>query len=177
MKTKPNSLANIKLIISDVDGVLTDGKIYLDSSGGEIKVFTNRDALRIDIWLRNGGKMLWFTGRKSEAVKRRVSELNVDLIFKEDVIGDFLSQISKKYSLKPEEMAYVGDDWNDIYYMSRVGLSVAPASASKENRAMANIVTKACGGAGVIAEIIEILMRKQGTWDKHVVAYKEKFIL
>ncbi len=172
-----NQLKKIKLIVSDVDGVLTGGKIYLDAAGEEMKVFCARDAFRVEVWFRSGGKMIWFTGRKSAGVIKRAGDLGVDLLFKQDIQGDLLTYIQEKYNVAPNKILYLGDDWSDLYYMNRVSCAAAPANASAENKKIADLVTKANGGAGVLAEVIERVMRSQGIWDREVNAYLEKFIL
>lgn len=174
---KPFGLKNVELIVSDVDGVLTDGKILFDSKGEEMKSFYARDAFRIEVWLRAGKKMMWFTGRKSEGVIRRAKELEVDLVLKKDIQGDLFKYIKEKYSLTPEQVLYVGDDWSDLFYMNNVGVSVSPSNGSKENRDVASIVTETPGGQGVLAEVIELVMKAQSLWDKAVSAYLAKFIL
>ncbi|MBI4160532.1 MAG: HAD hydrolase family protein [Candidatus Yanofskybacteria bacterium] len=178
MASKKNKKINgIELIVSDVDGVLTDGKIYLDAEGREFKIFNARDAFRVEIWLRAGKKMVWFTGRKSAGVIKRAGDLGVGLLFKQDIQGDLLAYIQEKYNVVPDKIMYLGDDWSDLYYMNRVGCAAAPASASGENKKIADLVTKAKGGDGVLAEVIEFIMRAQGIWKKEVDAYLEKFIL
>src|SRR3989344_6806484 len=112
-------LKGIKLIISDVDGVLTEGKLYLTEEE-EIKVFNAKEALRIEAAQRSGLKIIWITGRKAKATIRRSKELNVPLIFKQDVaklkipVLDFLK---KKYRVGSKEMLYIGDDWGDLFLM------------------------------------------------------------
>jgi len=173
-------LKNIKLIVSDVDGVLTDGRIRLAGSREEIKIFNNRDGMRIDIWLRDGLRMLWFTGRKSDAVIRRTRELKVDLLFKDDLYRlktTFLNLMFKRYKVSPEQILYIGDDWGDIYLMTQVGVSVAPKNGSMENKKIADIITKVNGGDGVLAEVIEIVMKTKGSWHKHVKEYFKKYLI
>lgn len=174
-----NKILKIKLIVSDVDGVLTDGKIYLDHKGDEIKVFYTRDALRIEIALRSGISMVWLTGRRSAATLKRGNELGVKVFYKEDLAKgniSFLNLITKKYHVTNEEIAYIGDDWNDLFFMNQVGLAVTPSNGSSENKRIAQIITQAGAGQGVLAEIIEIIMKIQGTWDRFSGEYKNKFI-
>jgi len=170
-------LKNIRLIVSDVDGVLTDGKICFDADGKEIKTFHVKDSFRTTIWLESGKSVLWFTGRKAVGTITRAKELGVDLVFKEDVKTGLFEYIKEKYRLEPEEVIYIGDDWNDLYYMQHFGLSATPADAQKENKKIADIITKTNGGYGVLAEIIETLMRAQNSWLPAVEKYLKKFIL
>lgn len=170
-------LKDIKIIVSDVDGVLTDGKIFFEANGKELKVFCARDGFRVEVWLRAGKKMVWFTGRRSVGIIRRAKELGVDLIFKADLEGGLFEYLKDKYQVNPKQVLYLGDDWSDLYYMSRSGFSIAPANASAENRELADLVTRARGGEGVLAEVVELVMRAQKIWKKAVGAYQEKFIL
>lgn len=172
-------LKSVKLIISDVDGVLTEDKIYLPGDGEEIKVFNPKDALRIEAAQRSGLKIIWITGRKARATIKRSRELNVPLIFKQDVAKSktpLLDTLKKKYHVNPKEMLYIGDDWGDLFLMKRVGVSATPKNGSPENKAIAHIVSSRNGGDGVAAEIIEIVMRTNGTWEKYIKEYVAKFI-
>jgi len=177
MKKFKEKLKKIKLIVSDVDGVLTDGKIFLDTRGEEMKVFNARDAFRIEVWLKSGHKMVWFTGRKSAGVIRRAKDLGVDLVFKADLRDGLFNYLKQKYQITPGQVLYVGDDWSDLYYMDNVGVAVTPANGSAENKKVSDTITKAKGGEGVLAEVIELTMRAQGTWDQIVGTYRQKFIL
>lgn len=174
-------LKSIKLIVCDVDGVLTDGRIYLTGGPEEIKVFNNRDAMRLEAAMRSGLYIVWLTGRKCAAVIQRSKEIigGVNLIFKSDIYAtksSFLEIVEKKYNVKPEEIMYVGDDWGDLYLMNKVGLAVTPSNGSAENKKIADIVTVARGGEGVAAEIIEMVMRAKGTWEKYTQEYISQFI-
>lgn len=170
-------LKDIRLIVSDVDGVLTTGAISFDSSGKEIKTFHVKDSFRITIWLRSGNRMLWFTGRKSPGVVVRAKEVEVDLVFKQAIHDGLFAYVKEKYGVDKQQVLYVGDDWSDLYYMSNFGVSVAPQNATEENKKVADIITKTRGGEGVLSEIVETVMRAQGTWQKHVDQYLKKFIL
>ncbi len=168
-----DSLKKIRVIVSDVDGVLTDGVIRLVGDD-ELKAFCGKDAPRIASWLRAGGKMTLFTARKCTAVERRAQELKIDLLYKPDLKEskrDLFDVVREKYDASPEEILYMGDDWSDLHYQKRCGVAVVPADGSDENKKLAHIVTKALGGQGVAAEAIELVMRAQGTWDTHVEKY------
>ena len=171
------SLKNIRIIISDVDGVLTDGKIRFDSKGKEIKIFHSTDSFRAEAWLKSGGKILLFTGRKAIGTQVRAKELGLDLLFKQDLNEDLFSYIRRIYGLEKKQALYIGDDWNDLYFMSQAGLAVSPQSGRKENIAVSHIVTRSKGGEGVLSEVVEIAMKAQGTWEKTVNNYLKKFIL
>ncbi|MBP9668968.1 MAG: HAD hydrolase family protein [Candidatus Pacebacteria bacterium] len=169
-------LKKIKIVVSDVDGVLTDGKIYL-GGGEELKSFWSKDAPRTAVLLRSGIPLVLFTARKCSAVERRAGELKVDLIYKQainDTGKDLFDVLGEKYKVQPEEVLYIGDDWSDLYCMHKAGVAVTPADGSRENKKVADIVTNATGGHGVIAEVAEIIMRAQNTWNSHTNSYVTK---
>lgn len=182
MKISPaltKKLKRIKLIVSDVDGVLTEDKINLPGMGEEIKIFNAKDALRIEAAQRSGLKIIWITGRKAKATIRRSKELNVPLSFKQDVAKldtPFLDVLKKKYRVGPKEILYIGDDWGDLFLMKQVGVSATPKNGSPENKAIADIISSRNGGDGVIAEVIEMVMRANGTWEKYIREYIAKYI-
>lgn len=172
-------LKKITLIVSDVDGVLTDGKIIIDKDGGEIKTFFNRDGTRVDIALASGLSIILVTGRKGGAVLKRSQELNLPILYKADFAKNntpLLDLLVKKYSITTQEILYIGDDWTDIFYMTQVGVSVTPSNGSLENQQIASITTKAKGGEGVLAEVIELVMKERGTWQTHIDKYYKQFI-
>ena len=158
-----NKLKKIRLIVSDVDGVLTDGMIRLVGDE-EMKVFNGKDAMRIDMLIRSGIPLVWVTGRKCKAVIERSKELNVHLIFKKDLHDKKISlvkELNKIFGTSQEEALYIGDDWGDLFLMKQFGLSATPRNGSKENKKIADIITDAEGGNGVMAELIEKVMRWQ----------------
>lgn len=180
MKPKRNALkkklSSIKLIVSDVDGVLTDGKICLIPQIGEAKTFSVKDSLRIKMAVKSGIPIVWFTGRKSRATIQRAKELNAEVIFKQDLKDGLFGFLKRKFGIDPINVLYVGDDWNDMWFMSCVGISAAPSDARPEVRKVASIVTKVRGGDGVLGELIEAIMRAKGTWNKYVNQYRNGFI-
>src|SRR3989344_5493513 len=137
-RTLINKLKRVKLIVSDVDGVLTDGKIYLDGSTEESKAFSAKDAIPMEMAMRSGLKIVWFTGRKCQAVIRRSQEITgVKLIFKGDLYWrrqNLFSQLIKVYKIKPAEILYIGDDLNDLFFMRQAGVAVTPQNGSVENK-------------------------------------------
>ncbi|MDO8500041.1 MAG: HAD-IIIA family hydrolase [bacterium] len=179
LKILEGKLQKIRLIVFDVDGVLTDGRIYLLGESEELKAFSNRDAPRTAVALRSGLKVIWLTARKSAAVERRARELGVTLIYKHDLKSrklPFLEIMHKRFGVRPNEILYVGDDWSDLHLMKQVGLAVTPSNGSSENKKVAHIITNAPGGDGVAAEIIELVMRAQGTWSRYVGKYLAELI-
>ena len=162
----------IRLILSDVDGVLTDGGILFDNDGVESKRFHVRDGMGIKVWQRSGGTFGLLTARSSHVVKVRAAELGVELI--RQGFSDKLpiaNQIMEELNLTGEQVCYVGDDLTDLRVMSHVGLGVAVADAAAEVRKAAHHVTKLCGGQGAIRELIESILQSQGRWKEMIGFY------
>jgi 3-deoxy-D-manno-octulosonate 8-phosphate phosphatase (KDO 8-P phosphatase) len=156
----------IDLILSDVDGVLTDGGVIFDNQGIEIKRFHIRDGLGIKLWQRAGHHFGLVTGRASHIVQLRASELGVELV--RQGIDDKLAavkQILTQRQLRPEQVCYVGDDLPDLPVLRYVGLAVAVGDGSDDLRRAAHYVTQAQGGRGALREVIELILKSQGHWD------------
>lgn len=172
-------LKKIRLIASDVDGVLTDGKIRLVGSE-EMKVFNGKEAMKIDMVIRSGIPVVWVTGRKCRAVIKRGRELNVPVIFKHELAVKKLSlaeDFKKTYGVSEDEVLYVGDDWGDLFLMTHFGVSATPNDGSIQNKKIADVITKKNGGEGVLAEVIETVMKAKGTWNKYLAEYTERFLV
>ena len=147
---------NIKLIVFDVDGVLTDGSIIVDDMGRESKRFYVRDGAAIKAVMGLGMKVGVVTGRSSRSVLLRVTELGIEHYLPgvtDKLVG--LETVCQRAGVLPEEAAYVGDDLIDIPAMVRCGYPIAVADAAEEAKAAAKYITKACGGRGVAREAIE----------------------
>lgn len=156
----------IKYFIIDVDGTMTDGGIYYDEKGNELKKFCTRDAAGFFAAHKAGIKIIVLTGRETAATVRRMRELQVDYLFqsvvnKEKFLQDFIS----RNHIKKEEIAYIGDDLNDLYPMRLAGFVGCPADSCPEVIAAANYVSKKKGGSGAVRDVIEHIMRTNGTWD------------
>lgn len=159
-------LEKIKLLLLDVDGVMTDGAIIYDAENKEIKQFHVRDGLGIRLAMRAGIKVGVVTGRRSEALIHRCRNLGIELIY--DGVADkaaLLNEIKSQTALSAEEIAFIGDDLVDLPIMKKVGLSIAVADAHDIVKARADIVTKARGGAGAVREICESLLKSQHQWE------------
>ncbi|MFZ5833055.1 MAG: KdsC family phosphatase [Planctomycetota bacterium] len=156
----------IELILSDVDGVLTDGGIILDSQGVETKRFHIRDGLAIRLWQKAGYRFGLITGRSSHMVKVRAAELGVDIIRQgiDDKLHAF-RQILGECGLTPRQTCYLGDDLPDLPVIREAGLGVAVADAAREVCERADFVTQAAGGTGALREIVEIILKHQRRWD------------
>lgn len=155
----------IKLLLSDVDGVLTDGGLTFDSNGVESKTFNVRDGLGIRLWQKLGGEFGIITGRLSSIVEKRADEL--DIVLLKQGIGDKLpivKDIAKEKGLSLDAIAYVGDDLPDLPVIEAVGLGVAVADAAAEVRAGADWITETPGGRGAVRELVETILKASGRW-------------
>lgn len=155
--------AAIRLLVLDVDGVLTDGALYLSSSGEESKAFHVRDGQGMVMWLGSGGKIAIISGRKSPAVAERMAELGVTQVYQGQ--GDkaaAMRELLEHYALEPAQAAFVGDDLPDIPAMDSAGLGIAVADASDRVRGHADYVTACSGGRGAVREVCELLLAAQG---------------
>ena len=168
-------LARVKLFLCDVDGVLTDGSIYI---GGEreFKRFDIRDGLGMVLARRAGLKLGWVSARPSLATKQRADELKIHFLVQQ---GDRLSKTGAIEELLAQErlswndVCFVGDDIVDLGPLKRAGLAVAVADGVGEAKAASHFTTGAAGGHGAIREIIEIILKAQGKWDSFVAHYSE----
>lgn len=162
----------IRLILSDVDGVLTDGGIIFDNQGVELKQFHIRDGLGIRLWQRAGGKFGLITGRSSQIVKQRAAELGIEIVRQGfEHKWPAAQEAMEALGLTPEQVCFIGDDLPDLPVIRRVGLGVAVADASAEVRSAAQLVTSARGGAGAARELIETILKAQNRWDDLVEKY------
>jgi 3-deoxy-D-manno-octulosonate 8-phosphate phosphatase (KDO 8-P phosphatase) len=157
---------SIELILSDVDGVLTDGGVIFDNQGIEIKRFHIRDGLGIKLWQRAGHHFGLITGRASHIVQLRAVELGVEIV--RQGIDDKLpavKQILSERRLQAEQMCYVGDDLPDLPVLRYVGLAVVVGDGCEDLRRVAHYVTQAHGGCGALREVIELILKAQSRWD------------
>ncbi len=170
------SAARIKLVCFDVDGVLTDGGIYLGDAGGtriELKRYDIQDGLGIKMLQQAGLLTAIITGRVSQSVALRAEELAVDELVQDDQARKVpaLRAMLAKRGLDWSECAFVGDDLPDLGVMRLVGLPVAVGNASPEARRAATVALTRHGGAGAVREFCELLLRARGEWDTQVEAY------
>ena len=166
------SLQKIKLLALDVDGVLTDGSIYISPAGEVFKGFNAKDGMGISCALRSGLQIAVITGRQSPIVERRCEELGITLL--QQGVKDkrlALRQMAQKLGLTREEIAYMGDDLNDIPAFKASGLNLVPADAAIEVMAVADIITKASGGRGAVREAITMILAAQDNWNVIVNSY------
>ena len=162
----------ICLILSDVDGVLTDGRIIIDNQGVETKRFHVRDGMGIHLWQKAGYRFGLITLRSSQIVKLRVAELGIDVI-RQGVENKqtAMRQILAELRLSPDQACYIGDDLPDLAVMCGVGFGVAVADACAELRKAAHYVTTQAGGAGAVRETVELILKSQRRWEQLIQAF------
>jgi 3-deoxy-D-manno-octulosonate 8-phosphate phosphatase (KDO 8-P phosphatase) len=156
----------IRLLVLDVDGVLTDGRITYTDDGVEIKSFHVRDGSGLVLWQRAGRQVAIISGRTSRAVEVRATELGIKLLDqgradKQQALHDLLTTLD----VPPEQVCAVGDDLPDLPLLRVCGLAVAVADACAEVRAAAHFVTMVPGGYGAVREVVEMVLRAQGLWN------------
>lgn len=165
-------LRDIKVIALDVDGVLTRGGIYIGETGETQKRFDAKDGMGITCALRQGLGVSIVTGRKSFIVTRRASELGITDV-RSGVVdkGAELEKIAKKFEVEEKNIAYMGDDLNDLPILARAGFSSAPFDAAVEVRERVDYVACKKGGEGAVREVIELILKSQGKWNGIIAAY------
>jgi 3-deoxy-D-manno-octulosonate 8-phosphate phosphatase (KDO 8-P phosphatase) len=158
--------ARIKLLLMDCDGVLTDGRIWLFENGEEQKGFHTRDGLGMELWHRAGLRSGIISGRTSSAVEMRARGLGMSFVIQghENKVQAFADVLGEA-GVTNAEVAYIGDDLNDIPLLIQSGLGVAVADAALEAREHAHYVTEALGGFGAVREVIELILKSQDRWD------------
>jgi len=162
-KLQRSKLKNIKLLLLDVDGVMTDGGVYIAESGDRFKKFNIQDGYGIVKLQRTGVRVGIITGGNSKMVQRRAEELGIADVYQnfDDKMTAY-EQVKKKYNLRDEEIAHVGDDDLDLPVLKKVGFSAAPADAIPEVRKQVHFVSKRRGGEGAVREVIEVLLQGRG---------------
>jgi 3-deoxy-D-manno-octulosonate 8-phosphate phosphatase (KDO 8-P phosphatase) len=160
-----NKCKKIKLLLFDVDGVLTDGGIIYNENGKEIKIFNVKDGLGIRLLMKADIQVGIVTGRSSEALRYRCQNLGITLVY-EGVRdkGALLDEIVQTTGFRFEEIAFMGDDLPDLPIMRKVGLSIAVADAHESVIEEADMVTQANGGKGSVREVCEKILKAQGCW-------------
>jgi 3-deoxy-D-manno-octulosonate 8-phosphate phosphatase (KDO 8-P phosphatase) len=162
----------IELVLSDVDGVLTDGRVVLDNQGIETKRFHIRDGMGIALWQKAGYRFGMVSLRSSQVVKIRAAELGVQIV--RQGAGNKLAaarEILQQLGLELKQLCYVGDDLPDLSVVRAAGLGVAVGDAAAELRQAADYVTTASGGAGAVRETIEMILKTQRRWEDLIQGY------
>ena len=159
-------LAGIRLLLLDVDGVLTDGRIIYDNQGNEIKAFDVKDGHGLKMLQRTGIKVGIITGRSSQVVANRAAELGIDILYQGALSKlEPYREILAQQGLTDIQVAYVGDDIVDLPILRRVGFSAAVADAIPDLLPRVDYVTKCRGGRGAVREICDLLLRAGGHWE------------
>lgn len=154
----------IKLLILDVDGVLTDGQIIIGDNGQEYKAFNSRDGHGMKLLQYTGVEIAIITGRTSKTVTHRMKGLGIKHVFQGQRIKlPAYQELLQKLDVQPEQCAYVGDDWVDLSIMSRVGLAIAVQDADARVKQHAHWITPSRGGKGAAREVCELIMEAQGS--------------
>ena len=163
---------HIRLLALDVDGVLTDGRLYFTEDGQEIKTFDTQDGHGIKMLQNAGIRIAIITGRTTRLVERRVVNLGIGLLLqgREDKLVA-LKELSVQLDIPLDEMAYVGDDWPDIPAIRAAGLGMAVANAHREVRRHADFVSMAAGGRGAVREICDLILEAQGLYEDALAPY------
>ncbi len=161
------SASKIKLLLLDVDGVLTDGKIYFSNTGDEFKAFNTLDGHGIKMAMGAGIEVGIITGRKSEIVAKRAADLGISILIqgREDK-AKALDEILAEKPTPLNAICYVGDDFPDLEVMRQVGLSFSVANGHEDVKSEADAITAKAGGSGAVREITDYLLRAQGKYDQ-----------
>ena len=167
-------LAKIKLLLLDVDGVMTDGRIIYDNQGNELKAFDVKDGHGLKMLQRAGIKIGIITGRQSEVVAKRAAELGIDILYQKALtkLGPY-REILAEQGLSDEQVAYVGDDVVDLPILRRVGFSATVADAVADVLPLVDYVTERTGGRGAVREICDLLLKASGQWERLTERYFE----
>lgn len=162
------------MLILDIDGVMSDGRIIYDNKGNELKCFNVMDGMGLALLNLAKVKVALITAKGSEIVKRRARDIGA-VELKQNAINKLIpfKAILKKYSLDSQDICFIGDDLLDLPVMIRVGLAVAVTNACCEVKRIAHYVTKKEGGRGAVREVVEIILRAQNKWRKIVNRYLE----
>jgi len=165
-------LKKIRCLLLDVDGVLTDGKLHFTSDGQEIKTFDVQDGHGIAMALRAGLMIGFVSGRPSPATTQRAADLGVQIVLQKPTNKmDMVEEVKRTHGFADDEIAFIGDELVDLPPLRRVGLAVAVPNAVDEAKRVAHYVTRRRGGDGAVREVIELILKARGTWDKAIAKY------
>lgn len=168
-----DKIGKVKVLILDVDGVLTDGRIVISDDGQETKFFNVRDGHGLKMIRRAGVEVMFLTGRKSRVVEHRARELGVERVYQGalDKLA-VLQEILNSTGLSPGDVAYMGDDIVDLPVLRRAGFSVTVSDAHEDVLKAVDLVTKNPGGRGAVREVCEIILKVQGKWEGLMERYR-----
>ena len=174
-KSLKNKIKNISLIISDVDGVLTDGSIFIGSEGTEFMKFNVEDGAGVAFARLASIPIVLISGRKSKATSIRAKELKIEHCFQGSLDKTTAyKEVCKIYNISPENIAYIGDGLIDIPVMLKSGFSVAPPNGHQSVKDISDYITKKSGGEGVLREVIELILKEQGLYNQILEKMKKK---
>lgn len=163
--TLAERLTAIRLLVLDVDGVLTDGRIIVNDLGVESKHFHVRDGAAIALWNKQGRRTAILSGRSARCVDLRAAELAIDPVVQGSTAkGEALRTMIAGLDLRFDQVAFMGDDLADIPALQLAGFAACPADAAPEVRAVAHFVAAGAGGQGAVREVLELLLKSQGLW-------------
>ncbi len=164
--------ARIRMIVMDVDGTMTDGRIYIGSEGEAVKEFSVKDGMGITMLHTAGLKTAIITGRTSKIVERRAAELKIDSVWQgiKDK-REAWQKIKEATGLSNKEIAYIGDDLNDLSLLMQAGLACCTADAQPEVKKCAHVISIYNGGNGAVREVAELILKTQGKWQQLVDAF------
>lgn len=165
MNTLEQRAKNIKLLICDVDGVLTDGRLFYSANGEMLKAFHVHDGLGLKLLQKAGVEVAIITSRHSKMVEIRMQQLGIEHVYQDQKIKtQALDELLTKLKLEASQAAYVGDDLPDLACMQQVGLSIAVKNAAPTVKQQAHWTTSTSGGSGAVREIAEMLLQAQSKW-------------
>ncbi len=167
-------LSAIKMLVMDVDGTLTDGAMILHNNE-QIKSFNVHDGLGIRLAANYGLKIAWVTGNATTAVDERATALGIGDVYQRARFKSVaLDDLASRHNLRREEIAYIGDDLNDLPAFERAGFCFAVANASDELKRRADMVTERSGGRGAVREAIEAILKAKGQWEDAVQSFLDE---
>lgn len=165
--------SKIKLLLLDVDGVLTDGRIIYDSKGRDSKFFDVHDGLGVYLLSKAGIKTVLITAKGSATIKHRARDMRVAEVFSDvSPKSAMLGKLTKKYNVSEDEVCFVGDDLVDLGLMKRVGFGIAVFNACAEIKSAALHITTKHGGRGAVREVAELILKSQGKWEDIIKFYE-----
>lgn len=165
--------AKVSVLVIDVDGVLTDGRIVYADYGDELKFFDVQDGAGLVFWNRVGLKSAIVTARTSRLVKRRAKELRVDFLAQGKLLKlPTYETLLKQFRVSDEQVCAIGDDMMELPILRRVGLSVAVPNAVEEVKSICHYITKRPGGRGAVREVIDIILKAKGLWEHLIQRYQ-----
>lgn len=172
-KSLQNQIKKIKILLLDVDGVLTDGRIIYDSCGNELKFFDVHDGLGVYLLRQMGIKTILITAKGSRAIKPRAKDMHVETVY-ENILPKIkvYEKIRKEYGFKDEEICFVGDDLVDLCVLRKAGFPIATHNACGDIKKAASYITKKNGGRGAVREVAELILKAKGLWAEALRIYE-----